>query len=925
MAALHGVDEQEKFLLIAQTAQAEEVFRGRGGDAAFALYAFNQYGGGGGGKGFARRIEIVEGNMPEAGDQRLETFLHFLLTGGGDAGEGAPVKGVVSGEDLEAAFVVAEFAREFVQALVGFRAGVAEEDLAGRKMLYDALGEPALWFVVIEIGDVQEFLGLFREGGGDFRMRMAEGAHGDAAAEVEVAPAIHIPDVAAGTAGEREIEARVGGQDVFREEFADGLELIPHDGRRRRKRGDDFFHLSRASLSHKARRVQTKNSFQFKTTAQVFGHAAVHRTALISNPQHRLVHCPRWLLLATGVALLMAGTIFACFTVFSRLMSPDEGYLMITVQSFLGGHGLYDTVFTQYGPFYYAYEWLLHAVLRLPLTHDATRLACVFHWMLAAALLGLAVRRATKSSLAGAVMFMAAVVHLARIADEPGHPQEVVVLLLALAVLAISGGAGKSGRFLALGILGAALAFTKINAGIFFVAGMFLTIWCEAPARWTRGALHWLIVGASACLPVLLMREHLGLEWCRNYCVVAVVGIVAAQIVSRRNAMQREVDWKAFAQVGLGLLLGSLVCLVVAFCTGSSLRGVVDGLLLTPMKMSGVALLPLPVPNGSLVNAGVSLFLAMAAKSWLRSEPGRRWLIGLKGVFGVLGGLWLAGDANAEIVWLLPWVWLVVMEPAPQVDEVGRRSLWRTFLCLGAVWQSLQAYPIAGTQMTIATLLLVVACVICLADAAQALVAQEWLTRRLDSFSPRRVALMQAFSALFLLTVFINGWCKLPEVRREYDRLIPLGLPGSRLVRMDAETVGMYRALSEYLDRHCDAFVTYPGINSLYLWTGKLPPTHINSTGWGQLSHAQQNTILGSLKKSSRPLLVVVEAAVRSWGSPGPEAIKPLIRFVREDCRPVVRLGRFVIFEPRKTRPLPPAESETDDRSMTLVDPLSRP
>ena len=637
---------------------------------------------------------------------------------------------------------------------------------------------------------------------------------------------------------------------------------------------------------------------------------------MISNPQKPLLNCPRWLLLATGAALLMAGTIYACFTVFSRSMSPDEGYLMITVQSFLAGHGLYDTVFTQYGPFYYACEWLLHAVLRVPLTHDATRLACVFHWMLAAALLGLAVRRATKSSLAGALMFMAAVVHLARLADEPGHPQEIVMLLLALALLAARGGTGKPHRFLALGILGAALAFTKINVGIFFVAGLFLTIWCGSPARWTRGLLPWLVVAGSANLPVLLMRRHLGFEWCRNYCVVAVVGIVAALIVSRRHATPHEMEGRAFAKVGLGLSLGAAVCLAVAFGTGSSLRGLLEGLLLTPMKMSGVALLPLAFPNAALVNAGVSLFVALASKFWLHKAIGQRWLVGLKGGFGAWGGLWLAGDANAELIWLLPWLWLVAIDRAPQVDESGRRSLWRIFLCLSAVWQALQAYPIAGTQMTTATMLLVVACVVCLADAARALTAPDWLTRRVEQFSPARVALLQTFAAFFLLALFINGWSKLPEVRRQYDSLIPLGLPGSRLVRMDAETVGMYRALSEYLDRNCDAFVTYPGINSLYLWTGQPPPTHLNSTGWGQLNHAQQNTILGSLKKSSRPLLVVVEAALRSWGSPGPEAIRPLIECVRGDCRPIARLGRFVIFEPLKTGQLPPAGSKPEGRSM---------
>ena len=61
---------------------------------------------------------------------------------------------------------------------------------------------------------------------------------------------------------------------------------------------------------------------------------------------------------------------------------------MITIQSFLEKQPLYDVVFTQYGPAYYVYEWFLHRVLSIPLTHDATRWLCIVHWLGAAALLG---------------------------------------------------------------------------------------------------------------------------------------------------------------------------------------------------------------------------------------------------------------------------------------------------------------------------------------------------------------------------------------------------------------------------------------------------------------------------------------------------------------------------------------------------------
>jgi hypothetical protein len=101
------------------------------------------------------------------------------------------------------------------------------------------------------------------------------------------------------------------------------------------------------------------------------------------------------------------------------------------------------------------------------------------------------------------------------------------------------------------------------------------------------------------------------------------------------------------------------------------------------------------------------------------------------------------------------------------------------------------------------------------------------------------------------------------------------------------------------LRTECETFVTYPGIHSLYFWTGKRPPTQLNSTGWGQLSHAQQEQILGALRRSRRPLLVVVTAAAESWAQGVPEPIRPLVRSVREDWRERRRLGRFIIFEPK--------------------------
>jgi hypothetical protein len=201
--------------------------------------------------------------------------------------------------------------------------------------------------------------------------------------------------------------------------------------------------------------------------------------------------------------------------------------------------------------------------------------------------------------------------------------------------------------------------------------------------------------------------------------------------------------------------------------------------------------------------------------------------------------------------------------------------------------------------MALATFLLVLAYGVCLSDALTALSKFPSARRQLLALSPGTRCLAPPLAGVALLFVFTNAWCRLPQVCDDYARLRPLNLPGSARVRMDDESVDMYRALTAYLTAESDAFVTYPGINSLYLWTGQHPPTQLNSTGWGQLSHAQQERILGSLAHATRPRIAVVEAMMAGWNSPAYDPIRPLVRFVTDDCRPLQRIGRFVIFEPR--------------------------
>ena len=71
-----------------------------------------------------------------------------------------------------------------------------------------------------------------------------------------------------------------------------------------------------------------------------------------------------------------------------------------------------------------------------------------------------------------------------------------------------------------------------------------------------------------------------------------------------------------------------------------------------------------------------------------------------------------------------------------------------------------------------------------------------------------------------------------PAHRAAYHERVPLGLPGAEQIRLNPASVRVYRRLTNMLALRCATFLTMPGINSLYLFTGKEPPTMLNAGAW---------------------------------------------------------------------------------------------
>ena len=104
------------------------------------------------------------------------------------------------------------------------------------------------------------------------------------------------------------------------------------------------------------------------------------------------------MLLAASCAVFAAAAFAAHERLYSTFMEyDDEGYVLLTLQTYLAGQPLYDKTYSQYGPAFYIVESGLRGLTGLPLTHDATRLKSLVLWLLRAGLSAGIVYRLTRS------------------------------------------------------------------------------------------------------------------------------------------------------------------------------------------------------------------------------------------------------------------------------------------------------------------------------------------------------------------------------------------------------------------------------------------------------------------------------------------------------------------------------------------------
>jgi hypothetical protein len=219
-------------------------------------------------------------------------------------------------------------------------------------------------------------------------------------------------------------------------------------------------------------------------------------------------------------------------------------------------------------------------------------------------------------------------------------------------------------------------------------------------------------------------------------------------------------------------------------------------------------------------------------------------------------GLYLCrAGLGSQLSYFTPFLWIVALTPdgARSAPTAGR-----SILAMVAVYQTLQAYPVAGSQLAFATFLMIPIAFICAHDA--------WAMLR--GHLAGNATLSLAFQVVFALAgvVFYRPVLHPLAWRGAYDAGHELRLTGAGRLRLPSADIARFHWLSATVAANCDALLTVPGLYSLNAWSGVRPVNGRNATTWMTLfSAAEQDSIWQAVDSSSRPCAVYNPQLTVNW------------------------------------------------------------
>ncbi len=609
-----------------------------------------------------------------------------------------------------------------------------------------------------------------------------------------------------------------------------------------------------------------------------------------------------WLTAAAYLVLVIAVVAvseIAYKAMFSSLdLQDDSGFDMIGLREYLRGGSVYGDVYSPYGPGLFVFLGGLGDVLGIPMTTDGVRLLILGAWLAAILVCGAVLLRLTRNPAIAVAGLLLSFLVLAADVNEPGHPGAAIALLL-LAIVAVAAYGFERRPAVAMGAIGAtaAVIFTlKPNVGGLALASVALAC-ALAPGALPRRRLRIALTAAVVLLPVVLCWPHLDDPDLLRLCVLVVTGLLGLVAVSSGRWDDEHPDGRDVV-LGIGAAAATLMLVVAVPIIGGSTPGeLIDGWFLRPLGTTDFfAAIPIPgiAPAWAVLGLALATFVAWRRRSDARTGPRLMVATGIaRGLFGL--AIWIAlttpiwGAANEVARGLTvaaPFTWVAAVPPR---DARREPRFVRVLLVSLAVLQIMHVYPVAGSQVGWAQLLLVVVGGLCIFDGAVEVAGALATEGR-----RQRVAQAAAATAAvgFAIWFCLSPLAKMSERFGDaYDAGVSLGLPGADRLHLAPDRVEALRATTEVLRANCDTYISIPGLNSFYLWA-QLPVPPLLSGAWPyQYGRDDQLTTLDSVRGTSRLCILRNREVLAFWrGFSEPAPALPLLRFVR---RPVERVGEF--------------------------------
>jgi hypothetical protein len=550
-------------------------------------------------------------------------------------------------------------------------------------------------------------------------------------------------------------------------------------------------------------------------------------------------------LVLTAVAACVGAGFFELFTTF--LDYDDEGWLLLGNQLFIDGNRPYSDMPILNGPAWLAITALMHGLLGVPVDHEAVRYMTLVNWLLLSGAAALLTRLMGTARGFPLLAFLLSFLFLRSIANEPGHPQAIVALLMLASVVAVSAADERQSRgaWILAGVATGTTFLIKHNAGAFCAAASAVVLAGSfAYGRGQQRTLRAAFTAGSFLAPFALMYPLLSNRDCLAFAAVSGLATAAVSVIVTSPAVRPPVPRYAGSALLLGAALATTAVLVFAAMKGIDTQDFLPVALQYARDQVRFYHFFRHYTELQLALGAVSLALAITVSRASDTDMARRILPAGKAVFACAAvfALVIDGPANPQAMtgYAGPWCWVVASVRLNQPCPVGRSML----AALG-VWSPLIAYPMPGSQLYFGSLPILIAAVVCASDISSQ--ARHECGRMFSRWIPRLAVASALATVCWRLDA---GW-------QRFERFAPLDLPGTGPLRLEPARSSALRELVETL-RPADLVVTTFRFDSLRLWRRehRLSPADYSHWPLPYASPQLQERVRSRLLAASAPRVV---------------------------------------------------------------------